>query len=129
MHTAPHLCGFFTQPRSEQLLSQLKLSRCIIIYCSLLCPQLREQRESIGGRRKKKIPSGPGIPVCSFCYPLKSQTKGPGWTKGEHGWVAQIFSFCQSHFLFFKKKNCLKGNSSQRPLPSFLNLHKKYVSV
>lgn len=50
VHTAPlGLCCFSTQPQWEQLLSQMKRSGCITIYCSLLCPQLPEQRESVGG--------------------------------------------------------------------------------
>lgn len=63
-------------------------------------PTAPKTKEVCWGKRKR-IPSGPGIPVCSFCYPLMSQTKGPGWTKGEPSWVFHIFSLCQSHFLFF----------------------------
>lgn len=78
------------------------------------CPQLREQRESVG----KKILNGPRILVCSSCYPLKSQTMGLAWTKGKHVSVGQIFLL--SKWFSFPQR-CLKRNSTYRPFQRLIS--------
>lgn len=85
VYSVPRLDGFLKHSQWELLLSELKLSHCIIIHCSL-CAHSFGNKESLWG---KEILPGPRIPVCSPCYPLKSQTMGPVWTKEK----SQSFSF------------------------------------
>lgn len=95
VQSEPHLDGLSNQPQWELLFKGAKTLALHHHPLCTFCPQLQEQRESVG----KTILNGPGIPLCSSCYPLKSQTMGLVWTKGRHVWVAQIFLLSEC-FLF-----------------------------
>lgn len=75
-------------------LKELKLWRCIIAHCALRAHG-DEHKESLWG---KKVLNGPRIPLCGFCYPLKSQTMEQMWPKRRHVWVAQIFLLSELFF-------------------------------
>lgn len=98
----PHLDGFFFFFKAATVGATLELAEALTLHHHPLFTFVPTAPRTKGVcRGGEGVLNGPRIPVCSFCYPLKSQTMGTGWTKGKHGCVAQIFSLCRSHFLFF----------------------------